>query len=210
MWRRGRDALLQGHAGQILGLDGATAALRVAQVVETYLIERWSERKADLGPVPTGESAVALMRLVVQAQNAKEQLAIAAAFHELGEDDRHVLTTEMAMTGILGQTYTTFPDAASIVGPAFLVYYSPAFVRTVAKHEPLTALQILAEVYRAARAIWPSYDQQQLPPSQDSWGVGTPSAFGPAMFSASEMVASAVSAAGGEKTAYSAAPSGTA
>lgn len=38
MWRRGRDALLQGHAGHILGLDGATAALRVAQIVETYLM----------------------------------------------------------------------------------------------------------------------------------------------------------------------------
>ena len=117
------------------------------EVVEAYLIERWSERKPQLGPVPTGESAIALMRLVVQAQNLKEQIAVVAAFHELGEDDRHVLTTEMAMTGILGQTYTTFPDAASIVGPAFLVYYSPAFVRTVAKHEPLTALQVHAHAH---------------------------------------------------------------
>jgi len=40
MWQRGRDELLRGHAGHILGLDGATAALRVAQVVETYLMRR--------------------------------------------------------------------------------------------------------------------------------------------------------------------------
>lgn len=40
-------------------------------------------------------------------------------------------------------------------GPTFLVYYSPAFVRSLAPLDAFAALQILAEVYRRARVLWP-------------------------------------------------------
>ena len=42
-----------------------------------------------------------------------------------------------------------------MLGPAFLVYYSPAFVRHLAPVDALPALRILAEVYRRARQLWP-------------------------------------------------------
>ena len=42
-----------------------------------------------------------------------------------------------------------------VFGPAFLVYYSPAFLRTLAPTAALPALRILAEVYRRARELWP-------------------------------------------------------
>ena len=48
------------------------------------------------------------------------------------------------------------------MGPAFLVYYSPAFLRNLSPADALPALRILAEVYRRARQLWP------LRPSQDA------------------------------------------
>ena len=56
----------------------------------------------------------------------------------------------MALTGFVDQSYTA-AAAFSGLGPAFLLYYSPAFLRTVAKNAPLAALQILATIYRGAR-----------------------------------------------------------
>ena len=51
------------------------------------------------------------------------------------------------------------------MGPAFLVYYSPAFLRTVAKSHPLAALQILACIYRGARELWPFDTRDGASPS---------------------------------------------
>ena len=59
----------------------------------------------------------------------------------------------MALTGIAGQPYVGAEGATG--GPAFLVYYSPAFVRAEARDDMLVALRMLAEVYRAARRLWP-------------------------------------------------------
>ena len=42
-----------------------------------------------------------------------------------------------------------------MAGPAFLVYYSPAFLRSLAPAHALEALRLLAEVYRRARQLWP-------------------------------------------------------
>ena len=63
----------------------------------------------------------------------------------------------MARTGIEGQRFRRGPAFASgVLGPAFLVYYSPAFVRSLAMADkPLAALRLLAEVYRRARVLWP-------------------------------------------------------
>ena len=40
-------------------------------------------------------------------------------------------------------------------GPAFLVYYSPAFVRHGGQTDLGTTVAMLAEVYRAARTLFP-------------------------------------------------------
>ena len=133
------------------------AAQTETQVLEHYLRERWAELAPKLGAVPSGEDAVALMRLVVQVQNPDEQLAVADAYGRLSEADRSTLAREMAYTGFAGQTYTASPF--TILGPAILVYYSPAFLRNVAKRAPLAALQMLAVIYRGARELWPCEEQ---------------------------------------------------
>jgi len=46
------------------------------------------------------------------------------------------------------------------VGPAFLIYYSPAFLRTALRTNGLAGLQMLADVYRQARALWPLTAEQ--------------------------------------------------
>ena len=123
------------------------------EVFETYLSQRWRDLHTHLGDVPTGDDAIALMRLVVQAQNLAEQVAVVEAYRQLGEADRSTLARELALTGIVGQSYRA--SAFAERGPAFLIYYSPAFLRTVAKKHPLAALQMLAAIYRGARELWP-------------------------------------------------------
>ena len=62
----------------------------------------------------------------------------------------------MARTGIANQTFVAAPASkGGVSGPAFLVYYSPAFLRTLAPANALEALRLLAEVYRRARSLWP-------------------------------------------------------
>ena len=43
----------------------------------------------------------------------------------------------------------------TVLGPTFLVYYSPAFIRNLSPADALPALRILTEVYRRARQLWP-------------------------------------------------------
>jgi hypothetical protein len=166
-------------------------------VYESYLEGRWLEAGVEakqmgqpseasalqlrdamlqLQTLPTGEHAVALMRLIAQGQVVSSQLRLLAAFNELSSDDKRVLAEEMARTGIAGQAYARHPPdssgdkgkhSASLrhehsagaglgFGPAILVYYSPAFVRALASADkPVSALRLLAEVYRRARVLWP-------------------------------------------------------
>ena len=125
------------------------------QVLEDYLEQQWRENEGELGPEPAGDGAIALMRLVVQAQIADKQKAMVSAFAALKEEDRQILCDEMARTGAEGQKYARTPQNHKVGGPAFLVYYSPAFVRALAPAEAVEALRLLAEVYRRARRLWP-------------------------------------------------------
>jgi hypothetical protein len=133
--------------------------------------------------VPEGPHSIAIMRLVVQAQAEEKQRSIIGAFSALGPEDRKVLCEEMAQSGIAGQFFerssrvgidsarcSEADDASpsetrpkileeplkSKGGPAILVYYSPAFLRTLTPDEALPALGLLAEIYRRARQLWPS------------------------------------------------------
>ena len=137
------------------------------QVFETYLEQIWGQvaETADLGPAPQGDDAIALMRLVVQAQMSDKQAALVAAFNQLMPEDRRVLCDEMARTGCVGQSYRlSQPRKAG--GPAILVYYSPAFVRSLSPHTAADALRLLAEIYRRARVLWPL--RLPKPPPSDS------------------------------------------
>jgi len=125
--------------------------LSQTELMEQCLCDWWP---SELGPVPTGHDAVAKMRLVVQAQSEQVQREVMASFQHLVPTERHVLALEMARTGIDGQSYSTSPQPG---GPAFLVYYSPAFLRESVEGVPF-ALSVLAAVYQAARNLFPLSD----------------------------------------------------
>jgi hypothetical protein len=93
------------------------------------------------------------MRLVVQAQMPAEQVKVRNAFAMLGNETRRILVNEMSLTGIDGEAFAQTP--ALFGRPAFLVSYSPAFLRSCVRDDPHAALYILAEVYRAARLMFP-------------------------------------------------------
>ena len=84
---------------------------------------------------------------VASPETCAEVLAV------LTDEDRGVLSVEMALTAIADQSFQAAPTLSG--GPAFLVYYSPAFLRTAAAGDAVGAMRILSEVYRQARAMWP-------------------------------------------------------
>jgi len=126
------------------------------QVFEEYLVQLWNEtaaRGVAIGPQPTGNDAVALMRLMIQAQQPQLQEQVVAGFAKCAAADREVLAAEMGQTGMPGQTYSSGPSEG--FGPAFLVYYSPAFLRRALSTGAVDTLRLLAEVYRRGRAMFP-------------------------------------------------------
>ena len=95
------------------------------------------------------------MRLVVQAQGPLEQESIAAAFRRLPVADMETLAFELTLSGMSGELYAKL-EARFDAGPAFIGYYSPAFLRKNAGSvdDAQLALSVLACVYRAARQLW--------------------------------------------------------
>eukprot|EP00434_Breviolum_minutum_P040698 symbB.v1.2.036178.t1/scaffold5047.1/size31493/2 len=70
----------------------------------------------------------------------------------------------MARTGAEKQSFSKgfVPDSVrqESVGPAFLVYYGPAFLQRMGTDSPLRRLEILAEIYRCTRKLWPASTEQ--------------------------------------------------
>ena len=126
-------------------------------VMEEYLVQTWRNNTAlaAISEPPNNVDSIALMRLALQAQTPDKQRAILDAWSILNSEDQEVLRTEMARTGIHGQFFERGPKFESSMGPSFLVYYSPAFIRTLAPAEAKPALSMLAEVYRQSRKLWP-------------------------------------------------------
>jgi len=128
------------------------------EVMEEYLQVRWQEATPSLGPPPTGPCAIARMRLLCMAQTTAS--VVLRGFDSLTDEDRDVLSLEMARTGCACQSYSASlvpKDAAEpIMGPAFLVYYGPAFLQVIGNDDPAARLAMLAEIYRCARALWPA------------------------------------------------------
>ena len=125
------------------------------EVMERYLVRTWGETFPEMGPAPMDEDGVAIMRLALQAQTPDKQAAVLQAWRALPREDAQVLRDEMARTGIQNQMFEAGPRFKSVSGPAFLVYYSPAFIRTLSPTNAYEALRVLAEVYRRARGLWP-------------------------------------------------------
>jgi len=120
------------------------------EVVESYLEDRFSQ-SFPAEPLPDGSGAIAALRLAVMAQGGA-RLAL-DAFRQVPPAVRHVLSNELALTGIVGQTFRRSPVSG---GPAFLVYYAPAVLqRCHSATEMQKALTALAAVFAAGRKLWP-------------------------------------------------------
>jgi hypothetical protein len=131
------------------------------QVVEEYLKMRWRENVPLPGPLPTGDEAIAKMRLLCMAQmNAG---VVLRAFDEVGLEDRDVLSSEMSLTGCAGQSYSADLCPKEVrdrpCGPAFLVYYGPAFLQKMGNDRAVVKVSMLAEIYRSARVLWPAQEE---------------------------------------------------
>lgn len=120
------------------------------EVMEDYLKWRW---EVDMGGgLSSGTGSVAKVRLVVMAQS--DPLRVLDAFSELQPEYALVLSTELARTGCQNQSFRCDPGPDS--GPAFLVYYAPAFLQKNAMVDPRGALEVLAQVLCGARCLWPA------------------------------------------------------
>jgi len=134
-------------------LVGSLVSKSETEVFEQFLVKYWLDLQHGLGKPPTGKHAIALMRLVTQVQHLPMQQNLVTAWSQLNDEDSSVLSTEMALTGCAGQTYSVHDTPQG--GPVFLVYYSPAFLRMAARSDILAGLRMLAEIYRQARTLWP-------------------------------------------------------
>ena len=90
-----------------------------------------------------------LCRLVAQAQTIELQHAVLGAYWALPERHRDVLATELARTGRAGEAYSSTPALVD-QGPAFLIYYGPAFLRFAAKES-------------AGARAWPPTERHRRP-----------------------------------------------
>ena len=125
---------------------------------EEFLVRTWEEARNGLGPLPRGASAIAKMRLITQVQHLPLQQRTIAAFSELPPADQEVLGFEMGLTGCRDQNYAIHTQVQG--GPVFLVYYSPAFMRSATSKDASGGLRMLAEIYRQARVLWPFHPKK--------------------------------------------------
>lgn len=126
------------------------------QVMEAFLKMRWEEHEPSMGELPSGDSAIAKMRLLCMAQ--MNSSLVLEAFDQLTAEDRDLLCLEMARSGCVGQSFspTLVPKEAGLGqdGPAFLVYYGPAFLQNLQGDPAVRRLSLLAEIYRCSRELW--------------------------------------------------------
>ena len=71
------------------------------QVLVDYFVWRWNNHDPSLGLAPTGQGAIAKMRLVLMAQG--DSLDLLEQFKNLDVESRLLLGEEMALTGAAGQ-----------------------------------------------------------------------------------------------------------
>ncbi|OLP76763.1 14-3-3-like protein 1 [Symbiodinium microadriaticum] len=134
------------------------------QVMERYLKYRWTDHVPSLKEPPEGPHAIAAMRLLCMAQ-ANGRTVVDAFNLELPQEDKEVLSVEMARTGCAGQSFSPTLVPKEILskpaGPAFVIYYGPAFLQAL-------GLRILAEIYRCSRELWPEAPARARGPEDKS------------------------------------------
>ena len=95
------------------------------EVNEQYLLARWKSHPSNAKSavaVPSGAEATCLLRLLIMSQ-CEDAAMVKSSFYSLSTVDQRCLTTEMALTGLAGQSYASSPSADQSEGPAFLIYY---------------------------------------------------------------------------------------
>lgn len=134
---------------------GELAVKSESQVLEDYLVWRWTSHQPSLGVVPGDRGSIAALRLVVMAQGDSQ--AILRALTTVPLQDRDVLEDELAHTGCKEQLFEleNFLEGTVPMGPAILIYYAPALMQKAGKSDPSSAMRILAEIFRQARQLWP-------------------------------------------------------
>jgi hypothetical protein len=130
-------------------------------VFEDYLAWRWENHEPNLGPPPEGKGSIAKMRLVLMAQGDSPELL--KQFQKLPDEEKQILSDELAMTGNQDQTFQRDPSEGKYAkkGPALLIYYSPALMQKSGRKDPRGAMILLAEVFRQARVLWPLSDDPE-------------------------------------------------
>ena len=83
------------------------------ELMERYLEATWQDTYAE-EPLPVGDDAVAVMRLALQAQGTSELSEIRGAVRALGADERQLLSAEMALSGVCGQSYQRSPQRGGV------------------------------------------------------------------------------------------------
>jgi len=124
------------------------------EIYERYLVTRWKAAEDLLGPVPQGPERTARLRLHCMGQAGAKTLL--DAFGQLPEDDRALLSRELAETGMPGQEFSEWDSAGGPqLGTPFLTYYGPAWCQRVGQTDPLLCLRTLAMVFRLCRMAYP-------------------------------------------------------
>eukprot|EP00913_Durusdinium_trenchii_P032159 g30113.t1 len=148
-----------------------------SQVLEDYLVWRWTSHVPSLGQVPQGRGAVAALRLVVMAQGDSQQILRALQNSAVEDCSKRNMFRQLALTGCKDQLFALErpPEGAVAMGPAILIYYAPALMQKAladtamldepperlrsklqaGRTDPIAALRILSELFRQARQFWP-------------------------------------------------------
>eukprot|EP00930_Biecheleria_cincta_P086302 TRINITY_DN7560_c0_g1_i1.p1 TRINITY_DN7560_c0_g1~~TRINITY_DN7560_c0_g1_i1.p1 ORF type:complete len:874 (-),score=118.32 TRINITY_DN7560_c0_g1_i1:166-2787(-) len=124
------------------------------EVMEEYLVSRWSAQGPPLTVVPVG-CEVAAMRLSLMAQGFERE--IVSAFVQLPSCYQVLLARELSITGCMQRYRIASLDVNSSppTGPAILVYYAPAMVQKATARHCKAALVVLAQIFGAARLLFP-------------------------------------------------------
>jgi hypothetical protein len=118
------------------------------EVLQGYLQSQWLQ--IGLGPIPEGPLGVTMMRLSLQAQ--KHAPKVHGVFDRLPGRDQQILCQEMARTGLAGQNYSSSNVACQ---HSLLVLHAPAMLQKSGGYDLAGGLQILAEILRQGRRLWP-------------------------------------------------------
>jgi len=158
-------AVLQGLLG-CFSVVKELASKTETEVYEQYLVQRWKEA-GTFGPIPEGRTRTAKLRIHCMAQGGAKQ--VLHEFENLCEEDRVLLSKEMAETGIEDQYFSEWTDfEGPQVGIPVLMYYGPAWLQRVGMEQPLLSLQVLAASLRRCRKAFADESKDMLVSRQGS------------------------------------------